>query len=332
MSVLTRLFPSACSRLRVFICYAREDKALAVDIAHTLTNAGHDVFIDANSLKVATDFNEEIRNAIRRADRFIFLASRNSLARGAYPLTELGFAEKRWPAAKGAIWPVIVDPSVDAAELPSYLRAVQVHVPKGNVVADLAAEIDGSRTVRSSCLLAALALIALPVIAAGVVSNARYASYALVPPRQVVFLPTKKPGPDESWMTSPVALTVVPVSYNNDGRRDVRIVSETVRLPVESGRSRSNGSTRLILSRTAGRSGCASRARLAPARSRHKGRCSARQCSRRRLDKRSPGGTLSASSAAGPVTPSLSHSRRRREPARFSARRRTSARRVAASI
>jgi hypothetical protein len=147
-------------------------------------------------------------------------------------LTELGFAEKRWPAAKGAIWPVIVDPSVDAAELPSYLRAVQVHVPKGNVVADLAAEIDGSRTVRSSCLLAALALIALPVIAAGVVSNARYASYALVPPRQVVFLPTKKPGPDESWMTSPVALTVVPVSYNNDGRRDVRIVSETVRLPV----------------------------------------------------------------------------------------------------
>ena len=95
LSFFTGWFPRACSRLKVFICYGRQDRELAKEIGQAFTNAGHDVFIDANSLKVASDFNEAIRKAITRADRFIFLASHHSLSPAAYPQTELGFAEKR---------------------------------------------------------------------------------------------------------------------------------------------------------------------------------------------------------------------------------------------
>lgn len=232
--MLFRWLPRSCSRLRIFICYAREDRDLAIGITHALTNDGHDVFIDANSLKVSTDSNEEIRRAIGRADRFVFLASRHSLSPGAYTQTELGFAQKRWPSPKGVVWPVLVDSDIDPAALPPYLRAVQIHVPKGNIVADVAAAIEASRTVRMSCLVAGAAAIVLMgsvasfIAADGLVT----ASATLVKPQQVVLMPSDKPDDKEGWKTSPVALTVIPINYINDGSRDVRILDETVSLAV----------------------------------------------------------------------------------------------------
>lgn len=231
MSAVFRLFPTSCSRLRIFLCYAREDRNLAREIAQALTNDGHDVFIDANSLRVATDFNEEIRRAIGRADRFVFLASRHSLAADAYPQTELGFAQKRWPSPKGAVWPVLVDPTLDPAELPLYLRSVQVHTPKGSIVADLAAEIDASRTVRTSCLASVAAVIVLLGAAIFALVRQGQANFTLLPPQQLVLMPQKKPT-DAAWMTSPATLTVIPVSYSNDGKRDVRVIGETVSLEL----------------------------------------------------------------------------------------------------
>lgn len=234
MNIPTRWLPTSCSRLRIFICYAREDRELAREIGQTLTNDGHDVFIDANSLKVATDFNEEIRRAIGRADRFVFLASRHSLAPDAYPQTELGFAQKRWPSPKGTAWPVLVDPSIDPTELPLYLRSVQVHTPKGNIVADLAAELEASRSVRASCILGAVAALALIIGAGALAATHGFApsSYVLHVPQQVDFRPAARPGPDDGWKTSPAALTLIPVNYSNDGGRPVRVVAETVQLSV----------------------------------------------------------------------------------------------------
>lgn len=231
MSAVFRLFSKSCLRLRIFLCYAREDRNLAREIAQTLTNDGHDVFIDANSLKVATDFNEEIRRAIGRADRFVFLASRHSLAADAYPQTELGFAQKRWPSPKGTVWPVLIDPSLDPAELPLYLRSVQVHTPKGNIVADLAAEIDASRTVRTSCLSKVAATIVLLSVAIFALMRDGHTNFTLLPPQQLVLMPQKKPT-DAAWMASPATLTVIPVSYSNDGRRDVRVIGETVSMEL----------------------------------------------------------------------------------------------------
>lgn len=234
MGVLSLWLPRSCSRLRIFICYAREDRDLAVDIAHALTNDGHDVFIDANSLTVATDFNEEIRRAIGRADRFVFLASRHSLASDAYPQTELGFAQKRWPAPKGVIWPILVDSGIDPAELPPYLRAVQVHVPKGNIVADLAAAIEASRKAQTSCLAAVAAALLLTCGLGYLIAHNGLgtASASLVKPQQIVLMPSLRPDKTEEWKSSPLALTVIPVSYTNDGSREVRIGGETVSLAV----------------------------------------------------------------------------------------------------
>ncbi len=231
---LSRWFPSACSRLRIFICYAREDAATAREIGQALTNDGHDVFVDANSLKVATDFNQVIRRAIERADRFIFLASRHSLDKGAYPQTELNFAQKRWPSPMGAVWPVIVDSSVDAATLPTYLRAVQIHTPVGNIVADLAAEIESSRTVRPAYLIgaAAIAVMALGLAVVLSVMGDQSTNFSLQTPQQVDFRPSSKPGPGTEWHASKVALTVIPVNYSNDGATSVRIVDEVVNLQL----------------------------------------------------------------------------------------------------
>jgi len=231
---LTGLFPLSCSRLRVFICYAHGDRDLAKEIAQALTNDGHDVFVDANSLKVATDFNEEIRRFIARADRFIFLASKHSLSPQAYPQTELAFAEERWPSPKGKVWPVLVDTSIDPATLPAYLRAVQVYQAKGNLVADLAAKIDASRTTRASCLISALGAVLLAAAAALTIATGawRPATFAAMTPQQVDFRPEKKPGPDDSWQASRVALSLLPVNYLNESSRPFQIVDETVLLPV----------------------------------------------------------------------------------------------------
>jgi hypothetical protein len=234
LSFLSRWFPTPCSRLRVFICYAREDRALAREIGQTLTNDGHDVFIDANSLSVATDFNEVIRRAIDRADRFVFLISRHSMENAAYPQTELGFAEKRWPSPKGTVWPVIIDQSIDPGSLPPYLRSVQVHTPKGNIVADLAAAIEASKTLRPSCVIAATGVAALAtglgILAA--TGGIKPASFALLAPQQVDFRPAKKPGPGTDWMDARLALTLVPVNYVNESSTPVRILDETVNLTL----------------------------------------------------------------------------------------------------
>jgi hypothetical protein len=200
---LSRWFPSSWSRLRIFICYARGDRELARDIWQTLTNAGHDVFIDANSLKAGTDFTEEIRNAIARADRFVFLVSKHSMAAEAYPQTELGFAEKHWPSPKGAVWPVIVDPTIDPAALSPYLRSVQVFKPKGNIVADLAGAIDEGRRVRPGYVVgtAVAAGLSIAVVALAATGGFAPTAYNLVPPQQVDFRPAKSRGRSQNGWT-----------------------------------------------------------------------------------------------------------------------------------
>ena len=109
-------FPRACSRLRVFICYASEHRPLAEEIAQTLRNNGHTVFFDRDSLPPGHDYNDRIRRTIKSVDRFVFLASRSALAHGKYTLTELDFVKSRWPAPQGVVFPVIADRQLDPAE------------------------------------------------------------------------------------------------------------------------------------------------------------------------------------------------------------------------
>lgn len=234
MAGLARWFPSYCSRLRVFVCYAHEDHAVAEEIAQALTNDGHDVFIDARKLKVSGDFNEDIRHAIEQADRFIFLISRASTARGKYPQTELGFAQERWPAPQGAVWPVLIDPDVDVAQLPIYLRSVQIMRVRGNAPAEVAAEIERSRIVRPAVIGGTVGALAVLATFAGIYFSGGLtpANFTLVPPQQVDFRPSKKPDPGDGWPDSWLAVTLIPVQYSNDGGTAVRIQNETVTLSL----------------------------------------------------------------------------------------------------
>lgn len=80
--MLADWLPKFCSRQRIFLCYSNEHRPLAEEIAYTLRNDGHIVFFDKDTLPPARDYNERIRSAIRRVDRFIFLATRSALIDG----------------------------------------------------------------------------------------------------------------------------------------------------------------------------------------------------------------------------------------------------------
>jgi hypothetical protein len=238
MSRLSRWFPASCSRLRIFVCYAHEDRRLAEEIAQALTNDGHDVFIDTSKLKVAGDYNDRIRHAIEAADRFVFLISKASTGQGKYPLSELSFAQKRWPSPQGAVWPVLVDPTIDLNQLPVYLRSVHIHAVKGSAPAEIAAEIERSRVVRPRCIVGAIASLAALIGGASLLLTAgldrvNAAAFTLLTPQQVDFRPAKKPGPDQGWAESRLAVTLIPVQYSNDSGKQVRIVNETVTVRIK---------------------------------------------------------------------------------------------------
>lgn len=174
MTLLSSVFPNSCSRLKIFICYSHDSERVAQDIAQAVKNDGHEVFIDSESLKASSDYNEKIRNAIYSADQFIFLISQGSIAPGKYTLTELSFAEQRWPQAEGNIWPVLLDPSVDVSELPASLRSVQIYKVKGNAAAEVAAEIDKTRRLRPGVLISVvIGLLVLGGAMAFIVSKGR---------------------------------------------------------------------------------------------------------------------------------------------------------------
>ncbi len=234
MRQLTKFFPGFCSRLKIFLCYAHEDRHIADEISQTLTNSGHDVFMDVSKLKAGGDFNEAIRRAIAGADRFIFIISKASVAAGKFTLTELNFAQERWPSPVGAVFPVQVDPAVDVASLPAYLRLIQVQSVKGNAAAEVADVIEKSRAVRPRYLAAAAMLLA---VVAGF-PLLRYidgkTSFRMDQIRQVDFRPYLRPGDvaDSLWVESPLRVTVKPIKFFNEGQKTIQVDRQTVSLPI----------------------------------------------------------------------------------------------------
>jgi hypothetical protein len=121
--------------VKVFVSYASEQRDLAQRIALALTGAGIDVFFDRDDLAPAGEFNLAIRRAIHDCDLFLFVASREALAAGAYTLTELGIAQRRWPHPAQRVLTLLAD-STPIAELPPYLASVTVLRVEGDAVAE----------------------------------------------------------------------------------------------------------------------------------------------------------------------------------------------------
>ena len=97
---------------------------------------GHRVFFDRADLTDGGPYNEPLREGIEACDLLVFLVSPESVQPGRYTLTEVGLAEKKWPAPAGHVLPVLVRPTETAA-IPAYLRSVVMLRPAGNIPAEV---------------------------------------------------------------------------------------------------------------------------------------------------------------------------------------------------
>lgn len=127
--------------MNIFLSYASQQRSLAEEIQLALSAYGHRVFFDRSNLSPAWEYHAEIRKAVEASDAFIFLISPESVTRGRYALTEVKFAREKWPHPMGHVLPVMVI-QTDLKRIPSYLRAVTILEPEGNIAAEVAAELE----------------------------------------------------------------------------------------------------------------------------------------------------------------------------------------------
>jgi TIR domain len=125
---------------RVFLSYTSAQGETAARIELSLKGEGFSVFRDRSALPPGESFDDRIRMAIEESDLFVFLITPEAVSPGRYTLTELKFAEQKWPHPGGRVLPVVVEATPKEA-LPAYLRAVTILKPHGNLVAEVAAEV-----------------------------------------------------------------------------------------------------------------------------------------------------------------------------------------------
>ena len=130
--------------MHIFLSYASPDKGAAESIAFSLRNRGYTVFLDRDDLPAGQSYDEQIWRAVKRSQFFIFLISPNSVAEGRYALTELKFARRKWNDPSGRVLPVLVR-KTPLDTVPSYLKAVTILEPSGNIAAETSATIDDMR-------------------------------------------------------------------------------------------------------------------------------------------------------------------------------------------
>jgi len=124
----------------IFLSYAGEDRTIADAIAVGLRQEGHEVFFDRDRLEPGDGYHAAIRQAIQRADLFVFLISPDSVDESTYAMTELSLARERWQDPSGHILPVIVR-KTPFQQIPAYLSAVTFLDAPGNLVANVLARI-----------------------------------------------------------------------------------------------------------------------------------------------------------------------------------------------
>ncbi len=127
--------------MNVFLSYSSSEHELAERLAYSLRDEDYTVFFDRTSLTPGDGYHSHIRSAIDTCDLFIFLISQESVMQGSYALTELGFAKQKWDSPSSRILPVMVH-EVDINTLPTYLNAVTILRPQGNLVAEVLATVN----------------------------------------------------------------------------------------------------------------------------------------------------------------------------------------------
>jgi hypothetical protein len=150
--------------MRIFLSYAGEHRRQAEGIAIRLRQDGHDVFFDRQRLEPGKEYDRTIRTEIDACELFVFLISPESVARGGYALTELSMAQDRWPNPSGRLLPVMIS-ETPLDDVPSYATSVTILEPRGNAVAEVAAEVEklssGSSSGRTRLLIAVAGIVVI---------------------------------------------------------------------------------------------------------------------------------------------------------------------------
>jgi hypothetical protein len=155
--------------MKVFLSHASEDEKVATEICLALRGAGHDVFFDAHDLPPGGDYNTRIRDAIDASEALVFLVSPHSVDAGGYTLSELKFAQQKWPRPWGHVLPVMVSETAWGKMAP-YLAAVTVLKPAGNPateVVDALARLADSAEAKAVSARVRSPLFALQVSSVG---------------------------------------------------------------------------------------------------------------------------------------------------------------------
>ena len=147
----------------IFLSYSSPQSEVATRIELSLKGEGHSVFRDRSALPPGESFDARIRVAIEESDLFIFLISRESILEGHYTLTELKFAEQKWGNPSGHVLPVLTEP-IPMKAIPEFLRAVTMLQPRGDIAAEVAAEVHRMAAPRWRWFLRPQGLIPLVLI------------------------------------------------------------------------------------------------------------------------------------------------------------------------
>ena len=130
--------------MQIFLSYASEDKPVAEAIAFSLRARGHKVFLDRDDLPPGGEYDRRIEQAVERSGLFVFLITPASVTRGRFTLTELEFARRKWRKADGHVLPILIQ-ATDFKDIPTFLKAVTILEPKGNISAEVSAAVDALR-------------------------------------------------------------------------------------------------------------------------------------------------------------------------------------------
>ena len=148
----------------IFICHTDKHSPEAKQIATSLRGRGYQVFLDKESLPAGRSYDQQIEKAVKKSSAFVFLISPEAVAEGRYTLTELSYAQKKWPHPANAVLPVMVEPT-DLKLVPEYLKGVTILKPQGNLGAEVGSTIRSFLPVRNPAkMFAAVAVIVLAMI------------------------------------------------------------------------------------------------------------------------------------------------------------------------
>lgn len=126
-------------KLRIFLSYAHEQKLTARKIYAALTEAGHKVFFDSESLRIGKEFHLKIINEIKTSDLVIFLISPDSVQKGSFARSELRIAKE----SKRLIFPVMTV-ETDYSLIPSHIDATTIFNPEGDIAFEITEKIYSS--------------------------------------------------------------------------------------------------------------------------------------------------------------------------------------------